>query len=465
MKKILLYICVSLLPMIFAGCQQLDEVPVNIPTITTLEADEIGVTSATIHGEVENLNSIYCYYYFLVSEYSDFPEDLTDRYSFRTWEPKESQGIYAEVTDLHEDATYYYVLCATDGTAEVRGEVLSFRTLKYEVKDVSIIADSIGPYQPSGVVQSDKTYLAAYGSVFGLNEYDYYDNNIYFRASVDGGDFEKVETEVEYYSGLFSAVWRTSVNKYGASFIRCNLCYMAPNGEEYRSNEISYNNFSVRTIENNIDGSYVILRGSSNIRSKGHAYFVLSHTRIWQREDAIYIPCGQEMNTGGAHFATFESEISIDPTEYGFEPGETCYYLYGIYNPFIDGEEEHHGSVISFVVPERSSGIIVTTGDVTATSNPNSVYLNGTIKNVGPNVYVEKTMFFLKGYKEDLSDSNYRYYIIGHRYEYYSSSDTYVVSCEVDGLSETIYYRLCYQDIETNEIYYGKIKSYTHNRK
>ena len=352
MKKTVLYILVSLLPMIFAGCQQLDEVPVNIPTVTTLEADEIGMTTAKIYGQVENMNAIYCYYYFLVSECSDFPEDRTDRYSFRTWAPEESQVFYADVTGLHEYVTYYYVLCATDGVAEVRGEVLSFTTLKYEVKDVSIIADSIGPYQPSDVVQSDKTYLAAYGSVFGLNEYDYYDNNIYFRASVDGGDFEKVETEVEYYSGLFSAAWRTSVNKYGASFIRCYLCYLAPNGEEYRSNEISYNHFIVTTFKNNIDGSYVILRGSSNIRSKGNAYFVLSHTRIWQHEDAIYIPCEQEINIGGAHFATFESEISINPAEYGFKPGEICYYLYGIYNPFIDGGEEHHGSVISFVVPE-----------------------------------------------------------------------------------------------------------------
>lgn len=129
MKRNIFYSIVSvLISILVAGCQQLEDKTTNIPIIKTLEADEITDTTAIIYGEIESLNAIYCFYYFLVSDDSSFPEDNSLKFFLEEYEPEESSSFKAELDELMPGTTYYYVMCATDGVAEIRGDVASFTT-------------------------------------------------------------------------------------------------------------------------------------------------------------------------------------------------------------------------------------------------------------------------------------------------------------------------------------------------
>lgn len=129
MKNTIFYLLISILISIgFAGCQQLEDKAANIPIVKTCEAENITASTATIYGEVESLNAIYCFYYFLISEDSIFPDDNCMKFYLEKYEPGPSSRIRAELDELTPGTTYYYVMCATDGVADVRGDVMSFTT-------------------------------------------------------------------------------------------------------------------------------------------------------------------------------------------------------------------------------------------------------------------------------------------------------------------------------------------------
>lgn len=358
MKKTVLYILVSLLPMIFAGCQQLDEVPVNIPTVTTLEADEIGMTTAKIHGEVENMNAIYCYYYFLVSEYSDFPEDRTDRYSFRTWSPEESQGFYADVTDLHEDVTYYYVLCATDGVAEVRGEVLSFRTKTLNISVVT--SDAVR-------VNDDPFLIYLMGTITGAGE-GLSSNDIYFMISDN-------ETLTDRYVIYDNAVkYERSTDTYYVQYLReayepvyyCLGCRYE--GAEILGETKVYYPFDARTDEPYVSksGGAATLYGAGT-HKVSKSYFILSKSS--DLSDARLIWSEQWENWQTYPYA-YLSSVEVEYLEEG-----TYYCAYCIVNEF--NGEEVIGNVVSFTISSPDLDETVRTGNPFSSSNDGDYQLIG----------------------------------------------------------------------------------------
>ncbi len=170
MKNTIFYLLISIFISIgFAGCQQVEDKAANIPIVRTCEAENISATTATIYGEVESLNAIYCYYYFLISEDSTFPDDNCMEFYYEEYEPEDSSSrVKAELNELTPKTTYYYVMCATDGIAEVRGDVMSFTTSSsleieavYEADGEPYTGDVLGVY----LTDADHKIFGDYGNM------------------------------------------------------------------------------------------------------------------------------------------------------------------------------------------------------------------------------------------------------------------------------------------------------------
>lgn len=125
MKKIRYIISVALgVCMLLPGCQDLEEPANNVPSVTTGETPEnVTAHRALLTGNITNSSQV-TKSYFLVST----SENMKDAQEYVA-EWSEDGRISTYVYELERNTTYYYVLCASNGTDEVRGQVRSFTTI------------------------------------------------------------------------------------------------------------------------------------------------------------------------------------------------------------------------------------------------------------------------------------------------------------------------------------------------
>lgn len=125
--------------LILNSCQDVEEPVNNVPTVITDTVKDYSGRSAYLSGSISSKAKGY----FLIST----SEDFTDARKIEAY-AKDENYFYAGVEDLTPGTTYYYVLCATDGRSEVRGQVQSFKTTAY----LSIESVTMGQWGEDGAV-------------------------------------------------------------------------------------------------------------------------------------------------------------------------------------------------------------------------------------------------------------------------------------------------------------------------
>jgi len=129
--------------------------PAVEPTVTTQDATDVGIDSATL-----NMS-------FAVGDYSS----VEVRFSWRatgtvdwattTWTPKETDGTHFEgLTGLDSDTEYEFKAQLKYNTTEIEGSVLSFTTLAVEEEPPAVPL----PRPPAGTAQSQVQHLIATGN-------------------------------------------------------------------------------------------------------------------------------------------------------------------------------------------------------------------------------------------------------------------------------------------------------------
>lgn len=113
----------------FSSCQELDGPADTDPTVTTLEASEIGGRKAYFTGVVNAKATGY----FLLSQTANLTDPIKieaeQLYTDGTSTSTDANGYFgAQYNELTPGTTYYFAFCASDGTSEVMGNVKSFTT-------------------------------------------------------------------------------------------------------------------------------------------------------------------------------------------------------------------------------------------------------------------------------------------------------------------------------------------------
>lgn len=111
---------------LLTGCQELVQPQNTVPEIATGEAEYISLGEVILRGTTTDYDGRTGRYSFLMSTDEQMADatPVSSQY-LRVAGNSVSCRVYY---DMQPGTTYYYVLCATDGTVELRGEVRSFTT-------------------------------------------------------------------------------------------------------------------------------------------------------------------------------------------------------------------------------------------------------------------------------------------------------------------------------------------------